>query len=128
MRIDMPWWLITLTALSVVACTPVQDENHGAGFVAVNQTFWGADHDTPYPFTVDGEISCGIHPEFGPSVYFEPIGFTDESSISTPLNKAAVESLKQAGMTPNVPYSIKKGADLSEAREVGLKVCDERMR
>lgn len=28
-------------------------------------------------------------------------------------------------MTPNVPYRIKKGADLSEAREAGLKVCDE---
>lgn len=24
-----------------------------------------------------------------------------------------------------MPYSIKKGTDLSEAREVGLKACDE---
>ena len=59
-------------------------------------------------------------------MYFEPAGYIDESSIGTPLNKAAAESLKQAGLVPNVPYSIKKGADLSEAREVGLKACDER--
>lgn len=123
MRINLSWWLISTALFSIVACTPVQDENHGAGFVMVSAIFWGADHDTPYPFTVDGEISCGIHPEFGPAVYFEPVGFLDESSIGTPLNKAASESLKQAGLTPNVPYSIKKGADLSEAREVGLKAC-----
>lgn len=123
MRINLPKWLISLIALSIVACAPAQEESHGSGFVAVNELFWGANQDTPYPFTADGEISCGIHPEFGPAVYFEPIGFIDESSIGTPLNKAAAESLKQAAMIPNVPYSIKKGADLSEAREVGLKVC-----
>lgn len=78
-----------------------------------------------YPFTTDGEISCGIHPEFGPTVYFDPVGFTDESYIGTPLNKAAAEFLNQAGLTPNVPHSIKKGADLSEARALGLEVCNK---
>lgn len=107
----------------MTACTPAQDENTGSGFVTVNEVFWGKNHDTPYPFTTDGEISCGVHPEFGPAVYFEPIGFTDESSIGTPLNKAAAEVLKQSGLPPNVPYSIKKGADLSEARVVGLRMC-----
>lgn len=121
----MSRWLISIAVLSLAGCTPVQDENHGSGFVAVNKMFWGADHDKPYPFTTEGEISCGIHPEFGPDVYFEPTGFTNESSIGTPLNKAAAESLKQAGLTPNVPYSIKKGADLSEAVEVGLEACYE---
>ena len=125
MRINLSRWLVSLIALSIVACSPVQEENHGSGFIAVNEVFWGANHDTPYPFTTDGEISCGVHPEFGPAVYFEPVGFIDESSIGTPLNKAAAESLKQAGLTPNVPYSIKKDADLSEAKEVGLKACDE---
>lgn len=125
MRINLPRWLISVTALSMTACTPAQDENTGSGFVTVNEVFWGTNHDTPYPFTTDGEISCGVHPEFGPAVYFEPIGSIGESSIGTPLNKAAAESLKQAGMTPNVPYSIKRGADLSKAREVGLRLCDE---
>ncbi|MGB3109417.1 MAG: hypothetical protein WBB40_02395 [Psychrobacter alimentarius] len=125
MRINLPRWLIIIAALSVVACTPTKNGSHGSGFVAVSEMFWGADHDKPYPFTMDGEISCGIHPEFGPAVYFEPAGFVDESSIGTPLNKAAAESLKQASMTPNVPYSIKKGADLSEAKEIGLDVCGE---
>ena len=125
MRINLSWWLISTALFSITACTPVQDENHGSGFIAVNEVFWGANQDKPYPFTTDGEISCGVHPEFGPAVYFEPAGFIAESSIGTPLNKAAAESLKQAGLTPNVPYSIKKGADLSEARDVGLKVCDE---
>lgn len=125
MRIYLSWWLIGLTALLIAACTPVQEENNGSGFIAVNEMFWGANHDTPYPFTADGEISCGVHLKFGPAVYFEPTGFNDESSIGTPLNKAAAETLKQAGLIPNVPYSIKKGADLSAAREIGLKVCDE---
>lgn len=124
MRIHLPRWLFSLTILSIAACTPVQEESNGSGFVAVNEMFWGANHHTPYPFTTDGDISCGVHPEFGPAVYFEPVGFTDESYIGTALNKAAAESLKQAGMTPNVPYSIKKGVDLSEARELGLEVCN----
>lgn len=89
----------------------------------MSEVFWAADHDTPHPFTRDGEISCGIHPEFGAAVYFEPVGFADESYIGTPLNKAAANILKLTGITPNVPYSIKKGADLSEAREVGLRAC-----
>lgn len=125
MRINLPRWLISVTALSIVSCTPAQEESHGSGFIIVNEVFWGANHDTTYPFTTDGEISCGVQPEFGPAVYFEPIGFIGESSIGTPLNKAAAESLKQAGMTPNVPYNIKRGADLSKAREVGLRLCDE---
>lgn len=115
--------LISTALFSITACTPVQDENHDAGFITVSDIFWAADHDKPYPFTTNGEISCGVHPEFGPAVYFEPAGFNDESSIGTPLNKAAAEILKQVGLIPNVPYSIKKGADLSEAIDVGLKVC-----
>lgn len=54
-----------------------------------------------------------------------PENLTDESYIGTPLNKAASDSLKQAGLEPNVPYSIKEGADLSEAIQIGLRVCDE---
>lgn len=125
MRINLPRWLVSLMTLSIVACAPVQEESNGSGFIAVNEVFWRANHDTPYPFTTDGEISCSVHPEFGPAVYFEPAGFANESSIGIPLNKAAAESLKHAGMTPNVPYSIKKGADLNEVREIGLIVCDE---
>lgn len=127
MRVNLSWWLISTALFSIAACTPVPDKNTGAGFVIVSEIFWAADHDTPYPFTADGEISCGIHPEFGPAVYFEPVGFVDESAIGTPLNKAAAEVLKQSGLTANVPYSIKKGADLIEAREVGLRVCDEQI-
>ena len=125
MRINLPRWLISVTALSIVSCTPAQEESHGSGFIIVNEVFWGANHDTTYPFTTDGEISCGVHPKFGPAVYFEPIGFIDKSSIGTPLNKAAAEVLKQSGLTPNVPYSIKKNADLNEAREIGLRMCED---
>lgn len=125
MRINLPRRLVSLIALLITACTPAQEEIQGSGFVEVNEVFWGANHDTPYPFTTDGEISCGVHPEFGPAVYFEPIGFIGESSIGTPLNKAAAESLKQAGLTPNVPYSIKKNADLNKAREIGLRMCKD---
>lgn len=127
MRIDMPRWLIVAAALSIVACTPTQDESHKfvSGHTMVHEVFWGADHDTPYPFTTDGEISCVYYPDFGIEVYFEPFGYIEDSSIGTPLNKAAADALKRDGMEPNVPYSIKEGADLSEAVEVGLKACNE---
>jgi hypothetical protein len=121
----MPWWLISIAVLALASCTSMQDDNHGSGYIVVSEASWGADYDTPYPFTVDGEISCGNHPANGREVYFEPVGHTDESYIGTPLNQAASKSLKQDGMKPNVPYSIKEGADLSEAIEIGLRLCDE---
>lgn len=124
----MPRWLISIAALSLSACSPSQDDSYARQFVSggvtVHEAFWPADHDTPYPFTTSGEISCVYYPEFGTEVYFEPAGYSKDSSIGTPLNKAAAESLKKDGLTPNVPYSIKKGADLSEAVEVGLKLCE----
>lgn len=127
MRIDMSRWLISIAVLSVAACTAVQDERDKfvSGYVEVHEIFWAADHDTPYPFTTSGEISCVYYPTFGREVYFEPTGYIEDSSIGTPLNKAAAKALKRDGMKPNVPYSIKEGADLSEAVEVGLKACDE---
>ncbi|WP_296206834.1 hypothetical protein [Psychrobacter sp. UBA3480] len=125
MRINMSRWLISIAVLSLAACSPAQDDSHKfvSGDVAVHEIFWGADHNTPYPFTTSGEISCVYYPEFGTEVYFEPAGHSKDSSIGTPLNKAAAKSLEKDGLMPNVPYSIKKGADLSEAVEVGLKAC-----
>lgn len=123
--------LISIAALSLAACSPSQDDSYAQQFVSggvtVHEAFWPVDHDTPYPFTTDGEISCVYYPDFGIEVYFQPFGYIEDSSIGTPLNKAAAESLKQAGMTSNVPYSIKKGADLSEAKALGLKTCTEKM-
>ncbi|MGP9519620.1 hypothetical protein [Psychrobacter sp. AOP7-C1-14] len=123
----MPWWLIVAAALSIVACTPTQDESHKfvSGHTVVHEVFWGADHKTPYPFTTSGEILCVYYPDFGIEVYFEPAGYSKDSSIGTPLNKAAADALKRDGMEPNVPYSIKEGADLSEAVEAGLRLCDK---
>ena len=126
-------WLISAVVLfSVTACTPSQDRSYASKFVSgntvVHEVFWGVDHKTPYPFTTSGEISCVYYPDFGIEVYFEPAGYSKDSSIGTPLNKAAAESLKQAGLIPNVPHSIKKDADLSEAVKVGLEVCGEQMR
>lgn len=127
MRIHLSWWLIGLTVISIAACTPSHNDSYASkfvsGYVVVHEIFWFADHDGPYPFTTSGEISCVYYPEFGTEVYFEPAGYIDESSIGTPLNKAAAESLKQAGLVLNVPYSIKKGADLNEAIEMGLNAC-----
>lgn len=129
MRINMSRWLISIAALSLSACSPAQDDSYASQFVsggvAVHEAFWPVDHDTPYPFTTSGEILCVYYPDFGIEVYFEPAGYSKDSSIGTPLNKAAADALKRDGMEPNVPYSIKEGADLSEAVEVGLKVCDE---
>ena len=127
MRIDMPRWLISIFVLPLIACSPSQDDSQKfvSGDVAVHEVFWAVDHDTPYPFTTSGEISCVYYPDFGIEVYFEPVGHIEDASIGTPLNQAAQKALQKAGMTPNVPYSIKKGADLNEAVKVGLKVCEE---
>lgn len=112
--------------LALTACTAStpEKESMGAGFITVNESDWYGKNYTSYPFTTSGEISCGIGP-FGREVYFEPEGFTDESYIGTPLNKTAVSALKRNDVTPNVPYSIRKDADLHEVIEVGLRVCDE---
>lgn len=58
-------------------------------------------------------------------VYFEPTGYIEDSTISTPLNQAASESLKLGGMNPNVPYSIKESAGLKDTMVLGLKIYDE---
>lgn len=130
---EEPIWMnklfLSLALLVLAACTPAEpeyDEYYGAGFIGVNEALWSLEYTTPYPFTVAyGEISCGYHPNFGREVYFSPKGFTDESHIGTPLNKSAVDSLRQNDMRSNVPYSVKKSADLSEAIDVGLRACDE---
>ena len=126
MRINLPRWLIGAAAVFIVACTPAQEDSDKfvSGHTVVHEVFWGADHDTPYPFTTSGEISCVYYPT-GIEVYFEPAGYSKDSSIGTPLNKAAADALKRDGMEANVPYSIKEGADLSEAVEVGLEMCGE---
>ena len=94
----MPRWLISIAALSLAACTPDQDDSYARQFVssgvAVHEAFWGADHDTPYPFTTSGEIYCIYYPDFGIEVYFEPVGYSEDSSIGTPLNKSAAKALK----------------------------------
>lgn len=123
--------IISLLTFAVMGCTPAAqreyDEFYGAGFTIVNETFWPANHSNPYPFTVSpGEIVCNMpHAGIGRQVYFMPHGYTDESYIGTPLNQAATQALKLDGDTSNVPYSIKKDADLSEAIQIGLRVCDE---
>lgn len=114
-----------IVPLLIAACTPVQKERSGDGYVAVSESDWYSNHYTPYPFTTSGEITCSDHVELGRGVFFNPVGFTDESYVGTPLNKAAANIIKLSRITPNVPYSIKAGVDLSEAREVGLRVCNE---
>lgn len=115
--------------LSVSACSYIiedHDDSYGSGYIDISDSEWNAKYDTPYPFTVPfGEISCGIHPKFGREVYFAPKGYTDEKYIPTPLNKAASESLEEANMTPDVPYSIIENSGLNQAIQIGLQICDE---
>lgn len=117
--------------LSVSACEPIPqeyNEYYGAGFIGADEVLWGFEHTTPYPFTVPyGEISCSTHPVLGREVWFSPKGYTHESYIPTPINRVALDSLKEANMTSNVPYSIKEGADLSTVIKIGLKLCDEQL-
>lgn len=119
--------LILVSACSFF--TEDYDDSYGAGYVNVNESEWTGKYNTPYPFTVSkGEISCGLDPQFGRTVYFEPFGYTDESYIGTPLNQAAADSLDHADMLPNVPYSIKKGVKLNAVIEIGLGLCDEQQK
>lgn len=128
MRINMSRWLIAVASIVIIGCSSgnKEDEMYGSGYIVVNEETWSKNYTTPYPFTVpEGEIGCASNPAFGREVYFNPKGYTDESYIGTPLNKSAVDGLKLGRLTSNVPYNIKKGADLNEAVQIGLKVCYE---
>ena len=127
MRINMSRWLIAIASIAIIGCSSGnKDEMYGSGYIVVNEQTWSESYTTPYPFTVpEGEIGCASNLAFGREVYFNPKGYTDESYVGTPLNKSAVDGLKLGRLTPNVPYSVKEGADLSEAVQIGLKVCDE---
>ena len=127
MRINMSRWLIAVASIVIIGCSSGnKDEMYGVGYIVVNEQTWSKNYTTPYPFTVpEGEIGCASNPAFGREVYFHPKGYTDESYIGTPLNKSAVDGLKLNRLMPNVPYSVKEGADLNEAVRIGLRVCDE---
>ena len=127
MRINMSRWLIAVASIVIIGCSSGnKDEMYGVGYIVVNEQTWSKNYTTPYPFTVpEGEIGCASNPAFGREVYFHPKGYTDESYIGTPLNRSAVDGLKLNRLTPNVPYNVKEGADLNEAVQIGLKVCDE---
>ena len=123
----MSRWLIAVVSIVIIGCSSSdKDEMYGVGYIVVNEQTWNENYTTPYPFTVpEGEIACASNPAFGREVYFHPKGYTDESYIGTPLNKSAIEGLKLNRLMPNVPYNVKEGADLNEAVQIGLKVCDE---
>ena len=127
MRINMSSWLIAVASIVIIGCSSDnKDEMYGVGYIVVSEQTWSENYTTPYPFMVpEGEIGCASNPAFGREVYLHPKDYTDESYIGTPLNKSAVDGLKLNRLMPNVPYSVKKGADLNEAVRIGLKVCDE---
>ena len=128
MRINMSRWLVAVASIVIIGCSSdiTEDEMYGSGFIVVNEQTWSKNYTTPYPFTVaEGEIGCASNPAFGREVFFNPNSYTDESYIGTPINKAAVDGLKLSRLTPNVPHSVKEGADLREAVQIGLRVCDE---
>ena len=127
MRINMSRWLVAIASMVIIGCSSDnKDEMYGSGYIVVSEQTWSKNYTTLYPFTVpEGEIGCASNPAFGREVYFNPKDYTDESYIGTPLNKSAVDGLKLGRLTSNVPYNIKKGADLSEAVQIGLKVCYE---
>lgn len=89
--------IITVLLTLISACSSFidnYDDNYGSGYIEVSENEWASKYNTPYPFTVPkGEISCGLDPKFGRTVYFEPFGFTDESYIGIPLNRPALLSL-----------------------------------
>ena len=118
MQVNQCRWLIGFGAVLMVGCsTAIPEEMRmGSGFIAVSESSWAEKQTTPYPFTVvEGEISCGVHPAFGREVYFEPMGYTDESHVGIPLNQSAVQALKHGNLSTTVLSSIKAGANLTEA-------------
>ena len=123
MRINMSRWLIAVASIVMIGCSSgnTEDVLYGSGYVVVSEQIWSKDYTTPYPFTVpEGEIACASNPAFGREVYFHPKGYTDESYIGTPLNKAAVDGLKLSHLTPNVTYSVKEGVVLNETVQIGM--------
>lgn len=92
----------------------------------MNEQTWGKNDATSYPFTMpEGEIACALSPAYVREVYFHPKGYTDESYVGILLNKSAIDCMKLGRLTSNVPYIVKKGADISETVQIELRVCDE---
>ena len=123
MRINMSRWLIAVASIVMIGCSSgnTEDVLYGSGYIVVSEQTWSKDYTTPYPFTVpEGDIGCASNPAFGREVYFHPKGYTDESYIGTPLNKAAVDGLKLSHLTPNVTYSVKEGVVLNETVQIGM--------
>ena len=123
MRINMSRWLIAVASIVMIGCSSgnTKDDLYGSGFIEVNEQTWSKDYTTPYPFTMpEGEILCASNPSFGREVFFHPKGYTDESYVGTPLNKAAVDGLKLSRLTPNVTYSVKEGVVLNETVQIGM--------
>ena len=127
MRINMSRWLIVVASIVIIGCSSDNiDEMYGSGYIVVSEQTWEKSYTTSYPFTMPkGEIACASNPAFSREVYFHPKVYTDESYIGTPLNKSAVVGLQLGRLTSNVAYSLKEGADLSEAVKTGLRVCHE---
>jgi len=123
MRINMSRWLIAVASIVMIGCSSgnTKDDLYGSGFIEVNEQTWSKDYTTPYPFTMpEGEILCASNPSFGREVFFHPKGYTDESYVGIPLNKAAVDGLKLSRLTPNVTYSVKEGVVLNETVQIGM--------
>src|SRR5699024_12203687 len=128
MRINMSRWLIAVASIVMIGCSSgnTEDVLYGSGYIVVSEQIWSKDYTTPYPFTVpEGEILCASNPSFGREVFFHPKGYTDESYVGIPLNKAAVDGLKLSRLTLNVPHSLKEVADLREDEHIEMRVCDE---
>lgn len=112
--------LICLILLTLTACQPIQIDDD---LIKVSQSEWAIMGNTnPYPFTAEyGEIACSMN-----EVYFFPTDTAnDESQIGLPLNRLADDSLKRDNIKPTVANTIKANADLSEAVQVGLDVCNK---
>lgn len=81
----MGFIIITVFLMSVLACSSFienYDDDYGSGYIEVNESEWDSKCNAHYPVNVpDGEISCGLDPQFGCTVYFEPSGYTDESTL-----------------------------------------------
>lgn len=115
-------------ALAVSACThteppPRTIEVNGHKLelniesVPVDELQWRFMGLTDYPFTTAGHIYC-----FNNAVNFAPYPMK-ETDVQQPLNQRAVEQLRLSNLTPTA-NSIKPNADLTQAINIGLKVCD----
>ena len=113
---------LTASACFFVACQAIE-EDPNAHWHQVNEIYWSNMSDMPYPFLMDGEISCDSYADVELALFYPYETGNDETAIGVPLTADAREIIQIADLTPNVGEVFKDSVDLDQLELEVLGIC-----